>query len=81
LGTVLFFGGIAAFLVAVWPRSKAGKREMIGLLAVMGMMGLAGTPWEHYYLMASYALVLGMIFWRELGYANGSGGGPILAHR
>ncbi|RMD65293.1 hypothetical protein D6833_03165, partial [Candidatus Parcubacteria bacterium] len=81
LGAGLFFAGIVAFLAAVWPRRTRGKRDMIGLLAVMGLMGLAGGPWEHYYLMASYALVLGAIFWRELGYADGFGISPIFVRK
>ena len=81
LGTAWFFGGILLFLRAVWPRTRQGKHEMVGLLAVMGMMGLAGGPWEHYYQLATYGLVLGTITWRELGYAHGSGARALLASR
>ena len=81
LGVVVFFGGAIEFFAYIWPRTHQGRRDMIGLIAVIGLMGLAGAPWEHYYLMASYALVLGWITWKELGYANGIGAGTLFARR
>jgi hypothetical protein len=72
LGSILFWTGIYKFISFVKPRySKSAKVRYFGIVAVIVVTVIAGSPFEHYFLMMSYASSLGAVYWSDrLAYNN-----------
>lgn len=66
VGSLLFWGGIAAFLRAVRPKREAtAKRSYFLLVTIMAVTCMAGNPFEQYYLMMAFLICLGLIYGRD----------------
>ncbi len=66
LGSMVFWGGLSYFVLFACPRkSIIGRYRFLVLMFVAIVTILAGNPFEHYFLMMSYSVTLGSIYWTE----------------
>lgn len=66
VGSLLFWVGIFKFILFIKPKySKPAKSRYFGIVAVIMLTLIAGSPFEHYFLMMSYAVSLGAVYWTD----------------
>lgn len=66
LGSLLFWSGIFKFIIFVRPKySTRAKYRYFGIVVVILLTLISGSPFEHYFLMMSYAASLGAVYWSD----------------
>lgn len=66
VGTLLFWVVIIRFILLIKPKySKLAKYRYLGTVMVILLTFIAGSPFEHYFLMMSYALSFGAVYWSD----------------
>ena len=66
VGSLIFWYGLGKFIFLVRPRkSKIAKIRFAGTILVIFLTVVLGNPFEHFFLMMSYAIALSCIYWTD----------------
>lgn len=66
VGSLIFWYGLGKFIFLVRPKkSKIAKIRFAGIALVFFLTVVLGNPFEHFFLMMSYAIALSGIYWTD----------------